>query len=207
MATGDKVDKNLKIGKFKTDVISSIMTLVEKDTSSAEIFPYLNKVPIVSKTSIAQIANNDGVTSIVETRSGQLTASALADLFMVYGRSLTACRRATVIRSRYRSLEKDSGVLLAPITTTLWSNKITSLSSEYAENATAFKAAVMALDANVFVDLGPGKVSQETKLDNLILRIRQAVTNLTTSRATLTFTVHSCHSACHSSCHSSRGRR
>jgi hypothetical protein len=115
---GDKVYKNELIAKFASDVVDGIVGQVEKDRSDVPTqagsppvtgissadsasLPFVRRddlrvkpTDFSSQTGVdaGGFANNQ---STVVSRSGHINAAALADLFMIYGRNLTAVRRCS----------------------------------------------------------------------------------------------------------------
>ncbi|MAZ47367.1 MAG: hypothetical protein CME65_02320 [Halobacteriovoraceae bacterium] len=196
MTTGEKTDKNPKIGKFINDVITDSINAVQRDSSNLPTGTLPS--PVVSKNSLGVAPNqfsSIGTNSTVPTRGGQLTASALSDLFFVYAHNLTSIRRATVTR-----LSTNDGT---PSSSTLWSNQITSLSSDYKMATGTFRTQVNA-QGDPLSGLQPGSIASNTAIDTLIAALQTVLQNNRTS-ASVSITV--CHSSCHSSCHGSRGRR
>lgn len=205
---GDLTNKNAKLLKFKQDVYDEMMSFIEEDATSIPS-AYRSNVPVVRKASMLQFPNNSNYQTIIESKGGLITASALADLFMTYARSLSAVRSTRVLVKQVRTYPTTSHGNQTYINQpSPWSGyKMTSLSADYALSASELKSAVETIDSQSFTSLGPGKISQETRLNSLIGNIIQALKNTITTKSTVSFTVTTCHSACHSSCHSSRGRR
>jgi hypothetical protein len=130
MSTGNPIDKEEKIVKFVEDVIYYIAGtpsgytgttqtgIIEKDSADvtysadAEIRNYdsantgvtvSRHTPVISKSSLRTIPGNFsslGTQSAVVNRGNLIEASALVDMFMVYGRSLTSVRQcsATILK-------------------------------------------------------------------------------------------------------------
>ncbi len=174
------VDRAAKIQKFIDDVITPATNAFEvgREAIPGGQGPIPN---ILSHCDEFRITPNDFNT--IAPRGGQLTASALADIFQYYAYILTSCRRATI--SRY-----GGGVIST--------DKVTTLNSNYRMNFAAFKSAVTA-SPNPLDNLQPGNPAASAALDALIARLASIVT---TQRNMAPVNVTICHG-----CHSSRGRR
>ncbi|MFT6630566.1 MAG: hypothetical protein ACJAS4_000504 [Bacteriovoracaceae bacterium] len=208
MATGEKADKNLKIKKFQDDVITASTNAIQRDLSNVAA-AYRPGMPLVNKSDLTakpEEFSNVGEKSSVKTIGGEITAAALADLFLIYGRNLTCIRRCN-FSIRRQNTTVARGLPSGTTTITSWNNLITALSAQYAMSPTAFRDAVAngTAPSNPVAALAPGNFSQESKLDLLILKIKNVISGNMANTATINITV--CHSACHSSCHGSRGRR
>ena len=211
MAAGDNVDKNAKILKFQTDVVDYAISRIERDLSDVPN-PHKPNVPVVSTSSLNVKPENfsslpaPNNKSSVATRGGELTASALADLFLIYGRNLTSIRLCTFSIVR-QNTSGGRGLPTGTTTIASWNNRRTALSAQFAMTPTAFRDAVANATApsNPVAVLSPGALAQESAIDNLILKIRNVVDSNMANSTNISITV--CHSACHSSCHGSRGRR
>jgi hypothetical protein len=209
MAIGDKADKNLKIKKFQDDVITASTNSIQRDLSNVAA-SYRPGMPLVNKSDLTakpeEFSNIAGEKSSVKTIGGEITAAALADLFLIYGRNLTCIRKCN-FRIRRQNTSVARGLPTGTTTMASWSGLITALSAQYAMSPTAFKNAVANATApsDPVGELAPGLLSQESKIDELILKIKNVISGNMASTATINITV--CHSACHSSCHGSRGRR
>lgn len=211
MPIGDNVDKNLKILKFQTDVVDFAIGQIERDLNDIPN-PHKPNVPVVSTSSLNVKPENfsslpppDNKSSVA-TRGGELTASALADLFLIYGRNLTSIRICTFSLVRQNTLG-GRGIPTGTTNIASWNNRRTALSAQFAMTATAFRDAVANATppSNPVGVLAPGALAQESAIDNLILKIRNVVAANMANATNISITV--CHSACHSSCHGSRGRR
>lgn len=207
--TGEKADKNLKIEKFQNDVIKASTDDIERELIHVAAI-YRPGVPLVRKSDLQakpeDFSSTAGQKSSVKSIGGEITAAALADLFLIYGRNLTCIRKCN-FSIRRQNTTVARGLPSGTTSITSWNNKITALSAQYAMNPTAFRDAVgnASAPANPLVALAPGEISQHAKLDLLITKIRNVIVGNMANTATINITV--CHSACHSSCHGSRGRR
>jgi hypothetical protein len=112
---GDLVYKNALIAKFATDVVDAAVDKVEKDrgdvssvagnpaitsvsSSDTASLPFVNKDDLrVRPADFSNLSGSDAggnlhKNSTVMSRSGLMNAAALADLFIIYGRNLTAIK-------------------------------------------------------------------------------------------------------------------
>jgi hypothetical protein len=209
MAIGEKADKNLKIAKFQTDVIEASTNAIQRDLSNVPA-AYRPSTPLVNKSDLTakpeEFSNIPGEKSAAKSIGGEITAAALADLFLIYGRNLTCIRRCN-FSIRRQNTTVARGLPSGTTSIASWNNMITALSAQYAMSPTNFRDQVAngTAPSNPVAALAPGNISQESKLDLLILKIKNVISGNMANTATINITV--CHSACHSSCHGSRGRR
>ena len=192
MAT--RVNKAAQITKFINDVINPAVGFI--DVHSGNIpgggGPGSAVNPILS---VGNFTVNPNSFTIVPSIGGQITASALADIFQHYAYNLTAIRRANIRRYVAQNVRPPASGYYSTIST----NRITALSANFRMSTVAFNAAVTAAP-NPLANLQPGNIASSTALDDLIARLASVVSNFRNSAATNV-------SICHSACHSSRGRR
>jgi hypothetical protein len=205
MPVGGQVTKDDKINDFITNVINPAIARIQKDKADLGVAASA-PTPVVNKTDLSVNPGTFGFNgtnpSAVNTKGGELTAAALADLFISYAHKLTSIRRSTLI---HHLIQTNSSGHLSYTTTNVWSAQVTALSAEYALPPATFKTRVEAT-SNPLTALQPGQPASLTAIDALITKLNSVLATRSTEGIG-TMTVYSCHSSCHSSCHGSRGRR
>lgn len=197
MSTGSHVQKNPKIDDFINQVIVPGINRIARDADQLGVASDGAPDRFLRRSDL-----NIRPLKSVNTRAGEITAAALADLFISHAQRLTSIRRSTLV---HNLINTNSSGTVTLTTSTIWSNQITALSSYYALSSVQLRNRVTS-GSNPLTNLQPGNVAAASALDALITKLN-SILAARVNESVGTLETYSCHSSCHNSCHNSRGRR